>query len=309
MKQLPLLILLMIPSLFYGQSPDSAIVDYFDKKWNEASQDDYHIMRTIKINKAIALNDEVLLYPYTMVDSKDRIRYEGFVKDLDSPNYTFFNKSYDKKGRIDLIEILEYQQYLSLWPDTLFSHYSLIESCLKDTFIHYSDDFALQIKLNKDGTVKHIAAVNKDCCCEMTVLRFGRSDNTILLEDKIDGQIQGRKFRYNDSGLILDKRYMLDGKREGRWEEYTTKGQLVRVRSYKHGIKHGLWERYREDGSRRYQKNYKMGVLHGPYKEYHFNGQVSSEGSYKNGLQDGKWRYYDKKGNEIYYRLFDANRG
>lgn len=52
-----------------------------------------------------------------------------------------------------------------------------------------------------------------------------------------------------------------------------------------------------------------MGVLHSPYQEYHSNGQVSSEGSYKNGLQEGKCHYYDRKGNENYYRIFDADRG
>lgn len=134
--------------------------------------------------------------------------------------------------------INEFQQYINELPDSLSNYYHLLEPCLQDTFIHYTEDYALQIKFNEKGEVEHIAAKNADCCCEMTVLRFGTSNNTILLEDKINGKIQGRKFRYNDSGLILDKRYMVDGKKEGRWEEYNTNGQLLSVSSYKKGIRH-----------------------------------------------------------------------
>lgn len=308
MKQLVILIFLaIIPKILLAQSSDSLIVDYFDKKLNEADRNDYHLMRIIN-RKAIELNNGVVLHPYVMKDSKDRIKYEGYVTNPDSPKYTYINKLYDRKGRIELIKIKEYQQYLSALPDSLSSYYSLIEPCLKDTFIHYTSDFALQIKKNKDGEVEHIAAVNGECCCEMTVLRFDQKNSEIVLEDKVDGEIHGRKFRYNESGLIIKKAFHINGKKEGRWEKYFANGQLYRVSSYKNGIKHGVWKKFREDGTQRYVKNYKMGVLHGAFKEFYLNGQLSSEGVYKNGLQDGKWHYYNKDGSDNYYRLFDADR-
>lgn len=91
MKRLSLLCLLLIPTLFYAQKSDSLIVHYFDKKWNDASPSQYHFKRPI-INKPYTLSDTRVVYPYKMVNNKNRIYYEGYVSDLDSIEYTFINK-------------------------------------------------------------------------------------------------------------------------------------------------------------------------------------------------------------------------
>lgn len=95
------------------------------------------------------------------------------------------------------------------------------------------------------------------------------SDKVMMTENYENGQLQGEKLTYYDTGRLAEKADYHLGELHGKKIIYSEKGVILEDLTYEHG------------------------ELHGPAKFYNGKGELLSEGNYKRDQHWGTWRYYE----------------
>jgi len=108
-----------------------------------------------------------------------------------------------------------------------------------------------------------------------------RSSKIMMLENYVNGLVEGERVSYYDNGVVSEKLNFLNGKKHGKQLVYSVKGVLIKEFTYENDL------------------------LNGINKYYTGRGILAIEGMYKNDKKTGSWKYYDNAGNfirEKYYR-------
>ena len=95
------------------------------------------------------------------------------------------------------------------------------------------------------------------------------SDKIMMREHYENGQLQGEKLTYYDTGKLAEKAEYFEGELQGKKLLYSEKGVILEDLTYEHG------------------------ELHGPAKFYNGKGELLSEGKYKRDKHSGTWSYFE----------------
>lgn len=95
------------------------------------------------------------------------------------------------------------------------------------------------------------------------------SDKIMMIENYLNGQLEGEKLTYYENGQVAEKANYEQGQLEGERILYSEKGVILEHLQYENG------------------------ELHGVAKIYNGKGELVSEGTFKRDKHHGTWKYYE----------------
>jgi antitoxin component YwqK of YwqJK toxin-antitoxin module len=132
----------------------------------------------------------------------------------------------------------------------------------------------------------------KDSKAEVT---FYASNGKVISKGLMDGKdfIGEWTYYHKDSNQVMTlEHYNNQGQLEGERLVYYNSGQLAEKRNYKANKLDGKATWFDETGKEMKEYNYVNGELHGVANFYDATGTLEIEGQYKNDRKDGIWKYY-----------------
>ncbi|WP_255580384.1 toxin-antitoxin system YwqK family antitoxin [Flavobacterium sp. UMI-01] len=123
---------------------------------------------------------------------------------------------------------------------------------------------------------------------------YDQSKNKVSEGKVVNKQFEGEwKYYHQASPVIMTKENYKNGQLEGIRSVYYNSGKLAEETHYRNGMKEGVYKKYSENGIVLEEANYKANEFDGPavYKEA--DGQIVSQGNYQNGKKVGIWKFFE----------------
>lgn len=123
-----------------------------------------------------------------------------------------------------------------------------------------------------------------------------------------NGQLQGQRTIYTDSGTVEIVELYDAGKLDGEYKGYYPSGELKYEGAYVKDTMKGVWTYYYESGAIEEKVAFENNLENGPFEEYDPDGTLRAKGQYLDGDNEHGILYlYDEEGNP--QRVMDCKKG
>ena len=111
-----------------------------------------------------------------------------------------------------------------------------------------------------------------------------------------DGNLEGDRFLYNDSGVLITIEPHINGAFHGLYKSFYDNSKPKELGNYNYNKMEGEWKYFFDNGNLKEIVKYVGGSENGDYKAFYPTGKLKSIGFYKDEKEDSTWHNYYENG-------------